>query len=134
MNTGSMVMGGVFLGDIAGFVWRAGLFQGDILKRPARHASNWGAQKRLNLFLYMCSELRDVLCMAESRGLSESKRRGLGRWFPTVADAAAGLVGEKQLETLEILTDMEQLSDMFASFEDVRRGHIVNMSDAFGDL
>jgi len=51
-----------------------------------------------------------------------------------VAEAAAGALGKSRLETLEILTDIEQISDVFASFEDVRQGRIVSFSDAFGDL
>jgi len=72
--------------------------------------------------------------MAESKGMSNAKRQGLSRWLPTIADAAAGAIGETKLETLEILTDIEQVSELFASFDDVRLGRIVNMSDAFGDL
>jgi hypothetical protein len=75
--------------------------------------------------------------MAESKGMSKSgraTRKGLASWLPTVADVVAGALGESRLETLEILTDIEQVSDLFASFEDARLGRIVNMSDAFGDL
>lgn len=72
--------------------------------------------------------------MAESKGMSKAKKQGLASWLPTIADVAAGALGETRLETLEILTDIEQVSDLFSSFEDVRLGHIVNMSDAFGDL
>ena len=72
--------------------------------------------------------------MAESKGFSQSKQKGLSRWLPTVADVAADALGKTRLETLEILTDVEQVSDLFASFEDARLGRIVNMRDAFGDL
>lgn len=71
--------------------------------------------------------------MAESKEMSKSKSKGLA-WLPSIAEAAANAVGASRLETLEIMTDVEQLSEMFASFEDVRHGRIVNMSDAFGDL
>jgi hypothetical protein len=72
--------------------------------------------------------------MAESKRMSKTNRRDITRFLPSVAEAAAGALGKSRLETLEILTDIEQISDVFASFEDVRQGRIVSFSDAFGDL
>ena len=95
---------------------------------------NWGAPNFGFSFLYKCSELRGVYTMAESRELSESKSQGLGRWLSTLIGNSADTVGAARLETLEIMTDIEQVSEIFASFEDIRQGRIVKMSDAFGDL
>lgn len=72
--------------------------------------------------------------MSESKGISSSKRKSLSRWLPSVAEAATEALGASRLETLEILTDVEQVSDLFASLEDMRNGRIVSLSDAFGDL
>lgn len=72
--------------------------------------------------------------MAESKGISRSKRKSLSGLLPGLAEAATEALGASRIETLEILTDVEQVSDLFASFEDIRKGHIVSLSDAFGDL
>jgi hypothetical protein len=72
--------------------------------------------------------------MAESKGLSESRRKALTRWLPGLAEVAVDRLGAARIETLELMTDVEQVGTLFASLEDMRRGHIVNMSDAFGDL
>ncbi|MCE3234873.1 MAG: hypothetical protein K0Q50_1053 [Vampirovibrio sp.] len=72
--------------------------------------------------------------MSESKGISRSRRKALSSWLPGVAEAATEALGASRLETLEILTDVEQVSDLFASLDDMRKGRIVSMSDAFGDL
>lgn len=76
----------------------------------------------------------DIHAMAESRGMSKTGRKALSRWLPGIASAATDALGASRIETFEILTDVEQVTELFASFEDVRKGRIVNMSDAFGDL
>lgn len=67
-------------------------------------------------------------------GNSNAERKATARWFPSIAAAATEAIGSARLETLEILTDVEQVSLLFASLEEARKGHIVTMSDAFGDL
>jgi hypothetical protein len=117
------------------FIAGQGFFEAPISKGDWAKGFEIGAHQNGRTCFYTCVVNHGTVhAMAESKGMSESKSRGLGRWFPTVAQAAEGALGATRLETLEILTDMEQLSDMFASFEDVRHGRIVNMSDAFGDL
>lgn len=37
-------------------------------------------------------------------------------------------------ETLEILTDVEQVSDLLCSLDEARKGQVVSFSQAFGDL
>lgn len=72
--------------------------------------------------------------MGESKGMANARRKVLSRWLPGVAEVAADRLGKARLETLEIMTDVEQVSTLFNSLDDVRRGHIVTMNDAFGDL
>ncbi len=64
--------------------------------------------------------------MAMAKSLSKTKSKLLTRWFGDVSAATA--------ETVEILMDVEQVSDLLSSFEDVRRGQVVSMNSAFGDL
>jgi hypothetical protein len=75
-----------------------------------------------------------VTDMGESKGIAKARRTALSRWLPGIADATADRLGKARLETLEVMTDVEQVSTLFASLDDVRRGHIVTMHDAFGDL
>lgn len=70
--------------------------------------------------------------MPLSNGNAEAKAGA--HWFASLAIAAADSVGAARLETLEIVTDVEQVSLLFASLDDARHGRIVNMSEAFGDL
>jgi hypothetical protein len=72
--------------------------------------------------------------MGESKGMANARKRTLSRWFPCIAEAVADKLGTARLETLEIMTDVEQVSTLFASLDDMRRGHILAMADAFGDL
>ena len=72
--------------------------------------------------------------MAISRRMSRAKRKALAQWFPTIAEIAADERHAAKLETLEIMTDVEQVSTLFASMEDMRQGRIVGLKDAFGDL
>lgn len=55
-------------------------------------------------------------------------------WFSSVAAAVADAIGASRLETLEIMTDVEQVSLLFSSLDDARQGRVVNISEAFGDL
>ncbi|WP_303672904.1 hypothetical protein [Vampirovibrio chlorellavorus] len=55
-------------------------------------------------------------------------------WFSSVAAAAVDAVGASRMETLEIVTDVEQISMLLSSLDDSRSGRILSMSDAFGDL
>jgi hypothetical protein len=76
--------------------------------------------------------------MGVSKGIAESRRKALGKWFPVAAEVARNLVNDartaSRLETIEVLTDLDQVTTLFASLEDWRSGQIVSMDTAFGDL
>lgn len=76
--------------------------------------------------------------MAISKGMAKSKRKALAKWFPTIANAiqelAQGTRTEACLETVEILMDIDQVTSLFASLDEARRGHVLHMDSAFGDL
>ncbi|HEY9687067.1 MAG TPA: hypothetical protein V6C52_08845 [Coleofasciculaceae cyanobacterium] len=72
--------------------------------------------------------------MAISKRMSRAKQKALGQWFPTIAEAAADERNAARLETLEILMDIDQVSSLFASMEELRQGKILGLQDAFGDL
>lgn len=55
-------------------------------------------------------------------------------WFSSVAAAAVDAVGASRMETLEIVTDVEQITMLLSSLDDSRSGRILSISDAFGDL
>lgn len=54
------------------------------------------------------------------------KAKLLGRLFPEVSDATA--------ETLDILSDIDQVTLLLASLDEKRHGRIVAMDQAFVDL
>lgn len=72
------------------------------------------------------------------KSIAKSKRKALGKWFPVIADVAHNLVNNtktaSRLETIEVLSDLDQVTTLFASLEDWRSGQIVSMDTAFGDL
>ncbi|WP_373531385.1 hypothetical protein [Vampirovibrio sp.] len=70
--------------------------------------------------------------MSLSNGNAESKAGNF--WFSSLAMAAADSIGASRAETLEIVTDVEQVSFLLASLEDARQGRIISMNEAFGDL
>jgi hypothetical protein len=76
--------------------------------------------------------------MSSSKDISKGRRQGLANAFPTLAELAADAIenprAAARLETLEILMDVEQVSDLLNSFEDLSKGRIVGMNSAFGDL
>lgn len=72
--------------------------------------------------------------MAISKRISRTKQKTLGRLFPALAAVVADERNAARVETLEIMMDVEQVTDLFASLDDIRRGKIVGMKDAFGDL
>ncbi len=61
-----------------------------------------------------------------AKQLSQAQQKVLSRWFPELSDATA--------ETLEILMDVDQVSTLLASLDDVRKGQMVSFESAFGDL
>lgn len=63
---------------------------------------------------------------SQSGTFSRAKMRFIERVFP---DAS-----ESQMETLEILMDVDQLTTLLSSMDDARQGQLVSMDDAFGDL
>lgn len=63
-----------------------------------------------------------------------AKADGNSSWFSSVAMAAVDAVGASRIETLEIVTDVEQISMLLSSLDDSRSGRILSMKDAFGDL
>lgn len=68
--------------------------------------------------------------------LSNGKARAGGKatWFSSAALAAVDAIGASRLETLEIITDVEQISLLLSSLDDSRSGRVLSLSDAFGDL
>lgn len=72
--------------------------------------------------------------MAVSKGLTRSKRKALAKWFPTLAGMASDSRAAAKLETLEILMDIDQVTDLFSSLDEARQGRVVSMNTAFGDL
>ena len=54
------------------------------------------------------------------------KTRIFSRLLPSVSEATA--------ETLDIIMDVEQVSDLLSSLEDLRLGRVVAFSHAFADL
>lgn len=66
--------------------------------------------------------------------LSNGDARTSGGWLTSIAAAATEAIGSARLETLEIMTDVEQVGLLFSSMDDVRQGRVLNMSEAFGDL
>ena len=61
-----------------------------------------------------------------SAAVSKAKLKLLERFFPNASEAT--------VETVEILMDMEQMSTLLTSFEEVRTGKIIAAQDAFSDL
>lgn len=72
--------------------------------------------------------------MEFAKETAKSQYKTLGRLFPTLAGALDNAKSAARLETLEILMDIEQVSDLLSSFDEARQGRIVNMNSAFGDL
>ncbi len=64
--------------------------------------------------------------MAFSHSLTNGKIKLLERFFPEASEA--------QAETFEILMDLEQTGQVLASLDEARKGAIVSMAEAFGDL
>ncbi len=64
--------------------------------------------------------------MAFSNTAAHAKMKLLERFFPEATEA--------QTETFEILMDIEQAGQILASLDDVRKGSILSMVEAFGDL
>ncbi len=74
----------------------------------------------------MTTEKRGEPDMAISNAAVKAKMKLLERFFPEATQA--------QAETFEILMDLDQISTMLSSMEDVRQGRLVRCEDAFGDL
>ena len=72
--------------------------------------------------------------MAISKRATKTQRKILEQWFPALAASAADERNAARLETLEILMDVDQVSSLFSSLDDVRQGRMLGMNDAFGDL
>ncbi len=64
--------------------------------------------------------------MSQAQAFSNVKLKLFERFF---ADAPAATI-----ETMEILMDVDQMSHLLGSLEDVRTGKIVAFKDAFADL
>lgn len=64
--------------------------------------------------------------MALSKRWENSKIRFFSRLLPNISEASA--------ETIEILTDVEQVTDLLCSLDEARKGHVVSFMQAFGDL
>ena len=70
--------------------------------------------------------------MARERAIHihELKASGLKQKLGSVLDG----VNATTVETAEILLDIQQMSDLLASLQDLRTGQLVNFSTAFEDL
>jgi hypothetical protein len=89
-------------------------------------------QNNTSCFYALVIEERGRFGMSLSNGKAESKA---GRyWFSSLAMAVVDSIGASRAETLEIVTDVEQVSLLFAGLDDARQGRIISMSEAFGDL
>ena len=73
---------------------------------------------------YAITQAIEGVSMSISRQASRAKI--LSRWFPEVSDATA--------ETVEILMDVDQVGQLLNSLDELRRGQLVGLSDAFADL
>jgi hypothetical protein len=72
--------------------------------------------------------------MGASRNPVYTRLKGLGRFFPLLADLLEQPRTEARLETLEILLDVEQVSDLLSGWEDLRHCRVLAMQEAFVDL
>jgi hypothetical protein len=76
--------------------------------------------------------------MGVSKGIAKSKQKALAKWFPVIAETAHNLMNDgrtaSRLETVGILSDLDQVTTLFSSLDDWRSGQIVTMDTAFGDL
>jgi hypothetical protein len=72
--------------------------------------------------------------MGASRNPTYTRLKGIGRLFPVLAEVLEQPRTAARLETLEIIMDVEQVSDLLSSWDDARKGRILSMQDAFGDL
>ena len=76
--------------------------------------------------------------MGVSKSIAKSKQKALSKWFPVIANAVEAWVSDtktaSRLETIEVLTDIDQVTTLFSSMEDWRLGQIASMDSAFGDL
>ncbi len=63
---------------------------------------------------------------AMGKGILQAKLKLLERFMPDASEA--------QIETMEILMDLDQVSTMLSSLDEMRKGQIVSMSNAFSDL
>lgn len=68
--------------------------------------------------------------MSASKSMAQGKRKLLEKWFPTISEVKV----KAATETLGILTDVEQVTHLLASLEDLRHGRIVKADNAFEDL
>lgn len=64
--------------------------------------------------------------MSQAQTLSHVKLKLFERFF---ADAPAATI-----ETMEILMDVDQMSSLLGSLDDLRTGRVVSFKDAFADL
>lgn len=64
--------------------------------------------------------------MAHTQALTHAKFKLIERFFPNASAAT--------VETMEILMDMDQMSMLLASLDEVRLGRVVSMQEAFSDL
>lgn len=64
--------------------------------------------------------------MARAHVLSQAKLKLFEHAFPNASEAT--------METMEILMDMDQMSMLLSSMDDMRKGRVVELFDAFADL
>ncbi|MBY0404967.1 MAG: hypothetical protein K2X66_13795 [Cyanobacteria bacterium] len=64
--------------------------------------------------------------MNKTNTLTQAKLKFMERLFPDASEAT--------METVEILMDLEQMSTLLNSFEDIRKGRVIALKNAFSDL
>lgn len=64
--------------------------------------------------------------MARAQVLSQAKLKLFEIALPNASEAT--------METMEILMDIDQMSMLLSSMDDMRKGQVVGLCDAFADL
>ncbi len=71
--------------------------------------------------------------MSQSGDTADSRRSAKG-FFSALHKAVCDPRNVARLETLEIMTDVEQVMDLLNGLDDLRKGRLASMKQAFGDL
>jgi hypothetical protein len=61
-------------------------------------------------------------------------RRGLFGILPVIAAMATQAISASQMETAEIITDLDQMDQLLNSLQDIKKGQLMPITAAFSDL